>query len=139
LAAALIGVAEYIEHYAEGTLSSAGMVPLGFEVIIGSLTFTGSLMAAAKLQELLPGAPITYKFQNVSNLALLAVLIASFVVLIVWPATSLLFALLVLLSLVFGFLLVVPIGAVDMAVVIFVLYLLVGLADSAFEVVFIYM
>ena len=47
------------------------MTALGFEVVIGGLTFTGSLMAAGKLQGLLPGAPITYKGQNVSNFALL--------------------------------------------------------------------
>jgi NAD(P) transhydrogenase subunit beta len=131
LAAALIGVAEYMEHYAEGTLSSGGMVPLGFQVIIGSLTFTGSLMAAAKLQELLRGAPITYKFQNVSNLALLAVLVASFVLLIFWPFTSPLFALIVLLALAFGLLLVIPIGAADMPVVIALLNSYGGLADAA--------
>ena len=129
LAAALIGVAEYIQNHAE--LSNLGMVPLGFEVIIGSLTFTGSLMAAAKLQELLPGAPITYRFQNLSNLALLTVLIASFVLLIIWPTTSPLFALIVLLALAFGLLLVIPIGAADMPVVIALLNSYGGLADAA--------
>jgi NAD(P) transhydrogenase subunit beta len=129
LAAALIGVAEYIQNHAE--LSNLGMVPLGFEVIIGSLTFTGSLMAAAKLQELLPGAPITYRFQNLSNLALLTVLIAGFVLLIIWPATSPLFALIVLLALAFGLLLVIPIGAADMPVVIALLNSYGGLADAA--------
>ncbi len=129
LAAALIGVAEYSLHRAE--LSNLEMVPLGFEVIIGSLTFTGSLMAAAKLQELLPGAPITYRFQNLSNLALLTVLIASFVGLILWPATGSLFALIVLLALAFGLLLVIPIGAADMPVVIALLNSYGGLADAA--------
>ncbi len=140
LAAALIGIAEYILRYnvpADSMdpemipLTHGGMVPLGFEVIIGCLTFTGSLMAAAKLQELLPGAPITYKFQNLSNFALLAVLIASFVVLIVWPPTGLLFALLVILALGFGLLLVVPIGAADMPVVIALLNSYGGMADAA--------
>ncbi len=129
LAAALIGVAEYIQHHEH--LGNLQMVPLGFEVIIGSLTFTGSLMAAAKLQELLPGAPITYRMQNVSNLALLAVLIGSFIVLIIWPPTSLLFALIVLLALAFGLLLVIPIGAADMPVVIALLNSYGGLADAA--------
>src|SRR5262249_13053525 len=129
LAAALIGVAEYIQRHAE--LGRVDMVPLGFEVIIGSLTFTGSLMAAAKLHELLRGAPITYKFQNLSNLALLAVLIVCFVVLIIWPSTSPLFAILVLLALVFGLLLVIPIGAADMPVVIALLNSYGGLADAA--------
>ncbi len=49
------------------------MIALGFEVVVGGLTFTGSLMAAGKLQELLPGRPITYRGQNISNIALLSV------------------------------------------------------------------
>src|SRR5436189_1697886 len=73
LAATLIGISEYVRHH-EG-LHGLQMLPLGFEVVIGGLTFTGSLMAAAKLQELLPGAPITYKGQNASNLTLLAVMV----------------------------------------------------------------
>jgi NAD(P) transhydrogenase subunit beta len=136
LAAALIGVAEYsLRHDLPpgdtGYLGSLDMVPLGFQVIIGSLTFTGSLMAAAKLQELLRGAPITYKFQNISNFALLAVLIGCFVVLIAWPTTWPLFVLMVLLALGFGLLLVVPIGAADMPVVIALLNSYGGLADAA--------
>jgi NAD(P) transhydrogenase subunit beta len=140
LAAALIGVAEYIIRYhvpADSTdpamipLTSGGMIPLGFQVIIGSLTFTGSLMAAAKLQELLPGAPITYKLQNLSNFALLAVLVGSLVLLIVWPTTWPLFVLIVILALGFGLLLVVPIGAADMPVVIALLNSYGGLADAA--------
>ena len=47
------------------------LTALGFEVIVGALTFTGSLMAAAKLQELLPGRPITYRGQNILSLTLL--------------------------------------------------------------------
>ena len=129
LAAALIGVAHYIHHF--GELDSLQMTPLGFEVIIGGLTFTGSLMAAAKLQELLPGAPITYKFQNLSNIALLTLLIASLVTLIVYPSTGLLFALIVVLALGFGLLLVIPIGAADMPVVIALLNSYAGLADAA--------
>jgi NAD(P) transhydrogenase subunit beta len=130
LAAALIGVAEYMLRDST-ELTSGGMVPLGFQVIIGSLTFTGSLMAAAKLQELLPGRPITYQFQNLSNFALLGVLIACFVILIIWPGTWPLFALMVLLALGFGLLLVVPIGAADMPVVIALLNSYGGLADAA--------
>src|SRR5690349_17830597 len=68
LAATLVGIAEYVRHRPD--LHHLEMLPLGFEVVIGGLTFTGSLMAAAKLQELLPGAPITYKLQNISNLTL---------------------------------------------------------------------
>ena len=75
------------------------MTAIGFEVVIGALTFTGSLMAAAKLQELLRGAPITYPGQNASNFLLLAVLIACLITLLFVPAASPLFFLMVALSL----------------------------------------
>jgi NAD(P) transhydrogenase subunit beta len=131
LAATLVGVAEYLRHVDTPALGHAEMIPLGFEVMIGGLTFTGSLMAAAKLQELLPGAPITYKGQNISNFALLAVMLASFVYLIVVPTAIPVFFLVVVLALGFGFLLVVPIGAADMPVVIALLNSYAGLADAA--------
>src|SRR5207247_9393508 len=73
LAATLVGISEYVRNAEH--LSGIHMTPLGFEVVIGGLTFTGSLMAAAKLQELLPGQPITYRGQNASNIALLAVMV----------------------------------------------------------------
>src|SRR5262249_19205316 len=116
LAAALVGVSEYVRHHEH--LGSMQMTPVAFQVVIGGVTFTGSLMAAAKLQGLLPGAPITYRGQNVSNIALLTVTVGCLLVLIVVPSVSPLFYLMVGLALVFGFLLVVPIGAADMPVVI---------------------
>jgi NAD(P) transhydrogenase subunit beta len=129
LAATLIGVSEYIRH--AGELGRVLMTTIGAEVVIGGLTFTGSLMAAAKLQGLLPGAPITYKGQNASNFALLAVMLGSLVWLIAMPSASPLFFLMVGLALLFGVLLVVPIGAADMPVVISLLNSYAGLADAA--------
>src|SRR6185295_2573812 len=61
LAAALVGVAEFVRYE---NMSVVRLTALDFEVIVGALTFTGSLIAAAKLQELLPGRPITYRGQN---------------------------------------------------------------------------
>ena len=135
-AAALVGVAEYARHL-DNSLTSGEeisrtlMTPLGFQVVIGGLTFTGSLMAAAKLQGLLPGAPITYRGQNVSNIALLTAIVGCLVALIIVPSLSPLFYLMVGLALLFGFLLVVPIGAADMPVVIALLNSYGGLADAA--------
>jgi len=129
LAATLIGVSEYIRH--AGVLDRVLMTTIGAEVAIGGLTFTGSLMAAAKLQGLLPGAPITYKGQNASNIALLAVMVGSLIYLIVTPSAASLFYLVVGLALLFGLLLVVPIGAADMPVVISLLNSYAGLADAA--------
>ncbi|HLJ94950.1 MAG TPA: NAD(P)(+) transhydrogenase (Re/Si-specific) subunit beta [Gemmataceae bacterium] len=129
LAATLIGIAHYVLHREH--LGGVEMTPLGFEVVIGGLTFTGSLMAAAKLQGLLPGAPMTYKGQNASNFVLLAVMVGSLLYLIVDPSAGLLFFIMVLLALLFGFLLVIPIGAADMPVVIALLNSYAGLADAA--------
>jgi NAD(P) transhydrogenase subunit beta len=131
LAATLVGIAEYVRHVGTPELGSAQMLPLGFQVVIGGLTFTGSLMAAAKLQELLPGRPITYKGQNASNFLLLALLVGSLITLVIVPPLSPLFFVLVALSLLFGFLLVLPIGAADMPVVIALLNSYAGLADAA--------
>ena len=77
-AAALVGISEYYLHGAK--LGEFTMGAIGFEVLFGSLTTTGSLVAFAKLQGLLPSIPLVYKGQNVFNLSLLAVTVACFAV-----------------------------------------------------------
>ncbi len=129
LSACLVGVSEFFRY--RGSLTGVTMTALDFEVIVGALTFTGSLIAAAKLQELLPGRPITYKFQNFSNMALMLLITVIAVYLVVADRGSWLFYLMVLLSLVFGLLLVIPIGAADMPTVIALLNSYGGLADAA--------
>lgn len=129
LAAALVGISEYVRRRPE--LGGLEMTPLGFEVVIGALTFTGSLMAAGKLQGLLPEAPMTYPYQNIGNFVLLGVMVTSFVWIILAPSAAGIFFLLVVLALVFGVLLVTPIGAADMPVVIALLNSYAGLADAA--------
>ncbi len=136
LAATLIGISEYHRHLAGHLLTGAGfsrvlMTALGFEVVIGGLTFTGSLMAAGKLQGVLPEAPITYPGQNWSNLLLLAGAAGMLITMVVAPSARLLFHVMIALGLVFGFLLVLPIGAADMPVVIALLNSYAGLADAS--------
>ncbi|HXG31278.1 MAG TPA: NAD(P)(+) transhydrogenase (Re/Si-specific) subunit beta [Thermodesulfobacteriota bacterium] len=136
LAASLIGISEYVRHtsefYEHGVqFSRVLMTTIGLEVVIGSLTFTGSLMAAGKLQELLPGAPITYRGQNVSNITLLGIVLVSLVYLIYNPFAGWVFYLMVALAFLFGFLLVIPIGAADMPVVMSLLNSYAGLADAS--------
>ena len=130
LAASLIGISEYVRHVAVG-LDHVKMTTIGLEVVIGSLTFTGSLMAAGKLQGLLPGSPITYRGQNIFNITLLATVVGALIYLVFVPATSTLFFVIVGLALLFGFLLVIPIGAADMPVVIALLNSYGGLADAS--------
>jgi NAD(P) transhydrogenase subunit beta len=133
LAATLVGISEYLRHggHLSEEFTRVTMTALGFEVVIGGLTFTGSLMAAAKLQGLLPGAPITYKGQNASNFTLLGIMVGSLVFLIFAPSAGSVFFVMVVLALLFGFLLVIPIGAADMPVVIALLNSYAGLADAA--------
>lgn len=129
LAVTLVGISEYHRHGAE--LGSIKMTAIGFEVMMGALTVTGSLMAFAKLQELITGSLITYRGQNVSNVALFGILLGIWFYLIAVPAAGPLFYLLVALALVFGILLVQPIGAADMPVVISLLNSYAGLAAAA--------
>jgi NAD(P) transhydrogenase subunit beta len=127
LAAALVGTAEYYREAPHGF----AMAALALEVLLGSLTFTGSLMAAGKLQEILPTRPITYRNQNLVNLALLGVAIACGVVLVLSPGTTWLFPIFIVLSLVFGVLLIVPIGGADMPTVISLLNSYAGMSAVA--------
>jgi NAD(P) transhydrogenase subunit beta len=129
LAASLVGISEYYLHGAG--LGPIKMPALSFEVLLGSLTTTGSLVACAKLQGILPGAPLTYKGQNIYNLSLLAITVLCFVLLLVFPGHAELFYLMLFLSFVFGVLLVLPIGAADMPVVIALLNAYAGLASAA--------
>jgi len=129
LAATLVGISEFVRH--RHGMTTLMIVPLGFEVIVGGLTFTGSLIAAAKLQELMRGAPITYRGQNLFSGGLLGALIVGFVVLVAFPDNGELFFALVGLSLLFGCMLVMPIGAADMPVVIALLNSYAGLAGAA--------
>jgi NAD(P) transhydrogenase subunit beta len=127
LAAALVGTAEYYRETPHGF----AMIALTLEVLLGSLTFTGSLMAAGKLQEILPQRPITYRGQNVVNLTLLAVAVACGVGLVVSPATTWLFPIFIGLALIFGVLLIVPIGGADMPTVISLLNSYAGMSAVA--------
>jgi NAD(P) transhydrogenase subunit beta len=100
-------------------------------VILGALTFTGSLMAAGKLQEVLPQRPITYKGQNIVNLSLLAVAVGIAVELVLHPEKVNLFPLIIGIPLVFGVLMIVPIGGADMPTVISLLNSYAGLSAAA--------
>ena len=116
LSAAMIGIAEYYVGTAPVTRFEMGEIAL--EVIIGSLTFTGSLIAAGKLQEILPQRPIVYRGQNIVSLSVLGGALGLAVALVVNPANTMLFPIMVIVALFFGILLVTPIGGADMPTVI---------------------
>jgi NAD(P) transhydrogenase subunit beta len=131
LAAALVGTAKYSLWLHEGGLTPFRTGAIAIEVILGGLTFTGSLMAAGKLQEIIPTRPITYRGQNVINLSLFAIALGAAVYLVARPEQSWLFGLILLLSLVFGVLLIIPIGGADMPTVISLLNSYAGLSAVA--------
>src|SRR5271155_897877 len=129
LCVTLVGTAEF--YLRTQSNSKFGMSVLSMEVILGGLTFTGSLMAAGKLQEVLPQRPITYKGQNLVNLLLFTVAVASAVYLVMHPGARQLFPLVVGISLAIGVLLVIPIGGADMPTVISLLNSYAGLSAAA--------
>jgi NAD(P) transhydrogenase subunit beta len=128
LAATLVGAAEYALHYQ--SISRFTMTALTIEVILGGLTVTASLMAAGKLQEILPTRPMVFKNQNYVNLSVLGVAALIGVYLIFNPGAWMLFPVMVLLCLIFGVLLIMPIGGADMPTVLALLNSYAGLAAS---------
>jgi len=129
LAAALVGIAEF--YLRTPHIPKTTMTAIGIEVVLGSLTFTGSLMAAGKLQEVLPQRPITWRGQNVINLSILGVALVLVGVLVSDPSLRGLFPVVIALSLVFGVLLIIPIGGADMPTVISLLNSYAGLSGAA--------
>ncbi len=129
LAVALVGVAEYSNHYM--SLSRFDIGAVGFEVLLGAMTFTGSLIAFGKFMGVLPGRPQTFPGQNALNLIALAAGLVILVILTASPDRQVLFYTLVLIGLALGVLGVVRIGGADMPVVICLLNSYAGLAAAA--------
>jgi len=129
LCVTLVGTAEYYLRAPDVPPFMMGV--LSMEVILGSLTFTGSLMAAGKLQEILPQRPITYKGQNVVNLGLLALAVVVAAALVRHPEKMQLFPVIVGIPLVFGVMMIIPIGGADMPTVISLLNSYAGLSAAA--------
>ncbi len=131
MAAVLVGIAEYHKEFTG--LGHGMMSALGFEILFGSLTITGSLMAFGKLQGVITGTPITYRFQNVTNIAMFFVTVAMFIYLICNPqaAGGGLFYVMLTAGLIIGVLIVMPIGGADMPVVVSLLNSYAGLSAAA--------
>jgi NAD(P) transhydrogenase subunit beta len=133
LAAALVGTAEFYQRQPQADTALRGfvMVALIIETLLGFLTFTGSLMAMGKLQEILPQRPITYRNQNTVNFLLFSIAAAIGVRLIFVPSDTWLFPIFAVLALLFGVLLIIPIGGADMPTVIAILNSYAGLSACA--------
>ena len=138
VAAGLVGTAKYYLWYSEGpeNLTTFRMVAIMLEILLGYLTFTGSLLAAGKLQEVkwIPQRPVTYPGQNIVNFLLLGVAVVLGGAIVMNPSASWapqLFPVIIGLSLLFGVLLIIPIGGADMPTVIAILNSYAGLAAVA--------
>jgi NAD(P) transhydrogenase subunit beta len=129
LAAALVGIAHYYEPHG-ATIDRFTMGVLALEVLLGSLTFTGSLVAFGKLQELIPSSIKGLPQQNLINFSLLGAALLCGVWLVFFPSHYMVFVLLILLGLAFGLCLVLPIGGADMPTVISLLNSYAGLSAS---------
>jgi NAD(P) transhydrogenase subunit beta len=128
-AASLVGIAEFHRHGSD--LTGLKMVAINFEVLLGSLTTTGSLIAAAKLQGIIPGAPMTFKGQNIFNFLILAIALGAFIYILAVPGATLAFYIMLTIAFIFGLMLVLPIAAADMPVVMSLLNSYAGLAAAA--------
>jgi NAD(P) transhydrogenase subunit beta len=133
LAAALVGTAHY--YLERNNLGEFEMAVLGVEIILGSLVFTGSLMAAGKLQEWLPQRPIVFKGQNYANFAVLGAAIVMVILLVIDPSRTALIPPIIALSLAFGVFLIIPIGGADMPTVIALLNSYAGISAAALGIV----
>jgi H+-translocating NAD(P) transhydrogenase subunit beta len=129
LAAVLVGINEFIVKGHE--ITSGLMGALGFEVLFGSLTVTGSLMAFGKLQGIVKSAPMTYTGQNFVNISLFFVTVGMFIFLVIFPQNSIVFGVMIALSFLIGIFIVLPIGGADMPVVLSLMNSYAGLAAAA--------
>jgi NAD(P) transhydrogenase subunit beta len=129
LAAALVGVGEFLVHGSEMFVVKRGA--LGFEVMLGALTTTGSLIAAGKLQGVIAGKPIQFRGQNAINLIACLTMLASFVYFWIHPESVAVFYTMLGVAFLFGVMLVIPIGSADMPVVMSLLNSYAGLAAAA--------
>jgi H+-translocating NAD(P) transhydrogenase subunit beta len=129
LAAALVGIGEFLVNIND--LGPIKRGALGFEIILGALTTTGSLIAAGKLQGVLPGKPIQFKGQNFVNLAIAIAMVGCFFYFWFNPEASAVFYSMLGIAFLFGVMLVIPIGSADMPVVMSLLNSYAGLAAAA--------
>ncbi len=131
-AAALVALGETVRQLpTAGTLDAGPTSAALFSILVGSISLTGSLIAFSKLQELMPGRPLTFPQQNVVNAALLVLLVVGAIYFVAAHAVGALLAAILVGALVLGVLLVIPIGGADMPVIISLLNSFTGLSAAA--------
>ena len=132
LAATLVGIAEYYTDIKSlGGIEHFKMAAIGFEVLLGTVTVSGTIVAAGKLQEWITGKPVTFRGQNLVTGCLAAFTFGLFAYLVLYPETAWVFYTMIGLAFTLGILLVMPIGGADMPVVVALLNSYSGLAACA--------
>ncbi len=129
LASTLVGIAEYARLYPN--LSIYDTVTILSTIIIGAITFSGSVTAYGKLEGIVSGQPITYPLQKTLNLLQFFVIVCGSIFLVLHPENCIWFSVVVLVSFILGILLVLPIGGADMPVVVCLLNSYSGMAGCA--------
>ena len=118
VAAAALNAPEAFHIGVPGAIHTQSLVEMSLGLAIGAITFSGSLIAFAKLQALMKGAPITFAGQHFLNLGLAILLLILVVSFVVSGGNQVLFWLIAFLALGLGFLIIIPIGGADMPVVV---------------------
>jgi NAD(P) transhydrogenase subunit beta len=130
-AVALISLSEFHDRIpATGNIALDTLIPTVLACIIGAVSFAGSMIAFAKLQEVMTGRPILFPGQQVINALLLLGILAAAVILIAGSESEGLFVAMLIASLIFGVMLIIPVGGADMPVVISMLNAFTGLSAA---------
>jgi len=129
LAVGLVGVSEFFQKGISADPVTTAV--LCGEMILGFLTFTGSIVAFAKLQEIIPGKPVVYRGRNIITISTLITSIVFAISLVLYPGLEIAFYLMIVFALIFGLLLVLGIGGADMPTVIAILNSYAGISAAA--------
>ncbi len=127
-AAAAVAFAAFVLPADNATLSLSVSIPVVLDVLIGSITFSGSLVAAGKLQGIIPGKPISFPGARVVNVGIVIVALVSGILAIVFTGSTLMLVIVLVASLILGVLMVLPIGGADAPVIVSLLNAFTGLA-----------
>jgi NAD(P) transhydrogenase subunit beta len=130
-AVALVSLSEYHDRIPNpGEIPLETLIPTVLACVIGAVSFAGSMIAFAKLQELMTGRPIVFPGSRVVNASLFAGILFLIVYLIAGPESEALFVLMLCSALLFGVMLIIPVGGADMPVVISMLNAFTGLSAA---------
>jgi NAD(P) transhydrogenase subunit beta len=127
-AAAAVAFADFVLYGGATSMSLTSSIPIVLDVLIGSVTFSGSLIAAGKLQGVIPGKPITFPGSRLVNLVIVLIAVGAAVLTVIFGHSILLLVIELVAALVFGILMVLPIGGADAPVIVSLLNAFTGLA-----------